>query len=514
MKIVALVFLCLAIIVFPLDLYSQEELIGTTEVKYLRWGGVKQGWKNIYKFVDTALVHGEMGKLSISLADNAAIPDKNTEILIDFDSCRRDRIHPYLTNYRIGKVDIFPSRDVKLFGSCSGGFINYKNVVEIEVLKNSFFFTEDPLGSFTIDFYLYPTSIYDDSEVLSWRSPVILYGGNYAGIRCYFKDGKLTWSFENIFFDSNGKPFDFEISELNDEVLYEWHHHAIIYNSSNGLMTLIRDGKTVGLKWLTENSREGGTLLRGNITRYITEPIMIGRSFIGYMDDFRISRGTLSISPGLYRSRGYVLSDVLDIGRASKVLRIKWESREDVGTLIKLYYRISDVFFPPDTESTSGGLGERISFNWKTGYNGAVIKPPQRGRYLQWKAELFGTDNLYTPYLDSLEVLVELDKPPLAPLLVEVKPLDGGVRVKWIKNKEKDVVGYRVYYGSSSHYYFGEDADLGPSPIDVGNIDELEIKGLENEKVYFFSITAIDEAGLESGFSREIAVRPSSIYAE
>ncbi len=519
MRIVFPLLILLIILVFPLSIFAQsvsdqEELIGTAEVTYLRWGGVKNGWKSIYKFIDTTLVHGEMGKISVSLADNSAVPDKNTEILINFDSCRRDRVNPYLTDYRIEEVDVFPSRDVKLFGSCSGGFVNYKNTVKIKVLDNSFFFISNPLGSFTIDFYIYPTSIYDDSEIIGWRSPVVLFDGEYAGIRCYFKNGRLTWSFEKVFFDSKGNPVDFKISEIYDEIPYEWHYHALIYNSSNGLMTLMRDGKTVGLKWLTENFREDGTLLRGKITRYIKEPIILGRSFLGYMDEFRVSRGIRSINPGLYRSRGYVISDVLEIGRGSKIIRVKWESSEEMGTLVKIYYRLSDVFFPPDAEETEAETEGKSFLGWRLAYNGTVIQQPPRGRFLQWKAELFGTANRYTPLLDSLEFLVELDRPPLPPLLMEAKPLDGGVRLKWVKNKEKDVAGYRIYYGPSSHYYFGDEADLGPSPIEVGNIDELEIKGLENEKVYFFALTAVDKAGLESGFSREIAVRPSSIYAE
>jgi hypothetical protein len=42
----------------------------------------------------------------------------------------------------------------------------------------------------------------------------------------------------------------------------------------------------------------------------------------------------------------------------------------------------------------------------------------------------------------------------------------------------------------------------------------IALEGLENEKVYFFSITAVDNSNQESGFSKEFIVRPSMIHGE
>jgi hypothetical protein len=44
-------------------------------------------------------------------------------------------------------------------------------------------------------------------------------------------------------------------------------------------------------------------------------------------------------------------------------------------------------------------------------------------------------------------------------------------------------------------------------------MESFLVEGLDNEKVYFFSITAFDEADQESGFSNELIVRPSSVYS-
>jgi hypothetical protein len=40
------------------------------------------------------------------------------------------------------------------------------------------------------------------------------------------------------------------------------------------------------------------------------------------------------------------------------------------------------------------------------------------------------------------------------------------------------------------------------------------LKGLANEEVYFIAVTALDASGQESGFSRELVVRPSQVFEE
>jgi hypothetical protein len=110
-------------------------------------------------------------------------------------------------------------------------------------------------------------------------------------------------------------------------------------------------------------------------------------------------------------------------------------------------------------------------------------------------------------------VTLELDPPPSAPILLHAQPQDGAVRLVWVKNKESDLKGYKIYYGNDSKNYFGKHANAGESPFNVGRVESFVVEGLKNEEVYFFSITAFDEADQESGFSNELIVRPSSVYS-
>jgi hypothetical protein len=66
----------------------------------------------------------------------------------------------------------------------------------------------------------------------------------------------------------------------------------------------------------------------------------------------------------------------------------------------------------------------------------------------------------------------------------------------WNPNPESDLAGYKIYYGTASGNY--------SSIVDVGNITEYTITGLEAELTYYFAVTAYDYSGNESAHSAEI----------
>ena len=71
------------------------------------------------------------------------------------------------------------------------------------------------------------------------------------------------------------------------------------------------------------------------------------------------------------------------------------------------------------------------------------------------------------------------------------------VKVSWDPNKESDLSGYKIYYGTQSRQY--------TQVIDVGNVTEYRINNLEGGKVYYFVVTAYDTAGNESAPSEEVS---------
>jgi hypothetical protein len=69
------------------------------------------------------------------------------------------------------------------------------------------------------------------------------------------------------------------------------------------------------------------------------------------------------------------------------------------------------------------------------------------------------------------------------------------VSLSWNPSSSPGVTGYRVYYGKSSRTY--------GTPIPIGNQTTYKVTGLA-DGTWYFSVTAIDGKGNESGFSNEV----------
>jgi hypothetical protein len=563
-------FIAMLALLIPTPLRAQTDFIGRTEIRQLEWGGVGKGWHHLFSLSEAKIKSGPLGSLEAVLDDNSPRVDAWTELLLHFDGGERDRISFDSDGYRAMRVDVLPSKEIKKFGAGAAGFLNSRHLIEIMPLENSLFFEKGALKSFTIDFYLYPSLITDATAVFTWHAPVVSKGGDFTGIRAFYEGGKLTWRFEKVFQRKSGEAMDIEVGENTTTPLNEWRHHALSYDSGSGLLAVFFDGRESNLAWATEGGKQRGTLLLGRISPYLKVPMRIGESYLGYIDEFRVTRAAKSrFYLGNYRDSGEVRSEVLDLVReldrtGAEVVKVSWDSEEENGTAVRVYYRVSDTYFEPSAEMNenlmrvreqkgggelhgypewvpvkngevlglqpSGGPGATRSTGDKdrggssaTGrHTGSADGPLPAGRYLQWKAELFGTGesspflhgsgSLYSPALRSLIIYLESDDPPLPPAILKAAPIDGGFELSWLANRESDLRGYRVYYGSAARYYHGKGADLGDSPAGVGNVNKVVLKGLANEQVYFVAVTALDAAGQESGFSRELVVRPSRVF--
>jgi Fibronectin type III domain len=81
----------------------------------------------------------------------------------------------------------------------------------------------------------------------------------------------------------------------------------------------------------------------------------------------------------------------------------------------------------------------------------------------------------------------------------------GQIRLSWERPTTKadgtpltDIAGYKIYYGLASQTY-----DFTKT---VGNQTTYAISGLEPGRTYYFTVTAYDASGNESGFSNEVSV--------
>lgn len=76
--------------------------------------------------------------------------------------------------------------------------------------------------------------------------------------------------------------------------------------------------------------------------------------------------------------------------------------------------------------------------------------------------------------------------------------LTGPTRLSWNANTEPDLAGYKIYIGRASGTYTDP-----RSPIDVGNVTTYVID-ISESGTWYFSLTAYNAGGSESGFSSEL----------
>jgi hypothetical protein len=79
----------------------------------------------------------------------------------------------------------------------------------------------------------------------------------------------------------------------------------------------------------------------------------------------------------------------------------------------------------------------------------------------------------------------------------------GEATLSWNPNNESDLMGYNIYYGTSSGNYTAK--------VDVGNVLIRTITGLTEGATYYFALTAYDMSGNESGFSSEASIVIASV---
>ncbi len=71
------------------------------------------------------------------------------------------------------------------------------------------------------------------------------------------------------------------------------------------------------------------------------------------------------------------------------------------------------------------------------------------------------------------------------------------ITLTWDANSEPDLSHYVVYWGESSGQYSNNSGD-------IGLVTTYKCTLPDDGKVYYFAVTAVDEAGLESDYSNEV----------
>ena len=93
-------------------------------------------------------------------------------------------------------------------------------------------------------------------------------------------------------------------------------------------------------------------------------------------------------------------------------------------------------------------------------------------------------------------------------LVLPSAAFSSSVSLSWEPSNDSDLTGYKVYYQANSSVFpfKGTGATEGSAPIDVGNVTNTIINGLDPGGSYYFAVTVYNSNGLESVYSNVVEV--------
>ncbi|WP_319560022.1 fibronectin type III domain-containing protein [Marispirochaeta sp.] len=484
--------------------------------------GREKGWGPLQHYNTLLLERGFQGFSDIMLVDAAYSWDKETDLLLHFDSAppspslvRKKSDGPgeilwtRQNYYTITPKGIVPESNTRVFGSGSAMFDrSSSSILQLVPGPGSLFSPGTDWRDFTIEFWLYPAETESSQKILSWEGVTL--PGEWGetpksqAIRCELSRTRLTWRFDSVFRPHDTAPFSLELRGRRELMPRRWHHHMLRFDSRTGLVEYLIDGRVEDIRYANNQDRENGTVFLPFLGSAGNRQLTIGENLSGFLDEFRISSVFRdSDPPAPYENReGTVLINPVDLEfAASRLVRIDSSFETPDDSDIFFYYQLGDspFMYLPDNE------------HWKAFTPGDIFSPDTRGRYLHLMATFYpdGKER-QSPVLSDITITYEPDLPPAPPSGLSARPQDGAVLLTWSPVPDPDLEGYKIYYGSAPGRYFGQDSEEGPSPIDVGNTTEFIVSGLQNGRLYYFSVVAYDASPrpYQTLFSTEVSARP------
>jgi hypothetical protein len=454
-------------------------------------------------FENLRMVRGADGAEALRLSDNEARMDASVDLLLSGNSVEE----MYSPFYTIQADDVIIDNVLPLSGTGSMRFVHPENRILLIPRRGALLAESEDMGSFSIDFWIYPVARYDEEEVFSRYGSVVDDDGRYinTGIRIFFRQNRLVFALHNVFRDTYGRYKNVEISGETICSLRQWQHIAFSYDAGTGKLSRVFGGIEDAVVWACDTGRFGGSPLRAAFPSGFKRHAQIGGGFRGGLDSFRIRRQVWD-NPSLHRyseNPGRVTSKVVDMGTArARLSSISWDAETPAGSAVFFEYRLADTIFP----------AEHPSLLWIRSPGGNIAPVAREGRYVQWRATLVGSERgRYTPFLKSVRFAWDTAYRPDAPIDLAVYAGDRRALLSWRGNLDR-IAGYRIYIGNERGEY------LHPSsPIDV-SLDEINpsapeyvLYNLENDRLYYFAVVSYTGDGMQSGFSREVYIRPSEL---
>ncbi len=481
------------LLTLPLGAYEETLVLGEETL-----------WSELHRTSRIITVPGFRGWPDLTLQDGEYQRDPSTEVLLHFNE---EPVLPPHGLYRILNTGGFITADEKVLGGGSVAFTSRSPALEWEPAPGTVLAAGSVPGDFSLEFWLYPTQLADGEDVFLWKGMELTPDAiRPQSIRARVYRQRLEWEFSHFFQAPGDEETFFSFTGITRLLPRRWHHHLIRYDAETGLLEYLLDGKPEAVLHTTPTGAEHPEVYPPRIGGAQGARIFLGGGHLGLLDEFRLSRRFVE-EPALGRyslATGSAETRVIDLGQpGARFQGIQTREILRGNSTITYAYRQSDTVFLPDQESNP----------WIILNPGEDLRDNNRGRYLQLRM-IFIPDGSgrAAPQLSSLRVNYEIALPPLPPTGFTARGGDGRVTLTWNRGGNASTDGYLLYFGTRPGVYFGGTESL-TSPIDVGNVEEYTLEGLQNDTVYYFALTAYGgyEGKLISEYSTEQSARPGKL---
>lgn len=485
----------------------------------------------------------------------------STDVLLKFDKASDRYVKDdsgkydiYSANYRFLKEGV---------GSGCASFFKSDHSLTINTSEGLWLGSTEDLGSFNIEFRFKAAELKNGSILFS---KIGYFSGMKKGIEIKLRDRGVSAYFHNMFRTPDGMLKSVSLVRGGRLNKGEWYHFSLSFDRGSGKLAKLLNDNEEDVVYMTVTGSafsEVYTPLFGYIddedgsSRGTDLPLaVIGKNYNGLIDEFRISyrhykelkestdialnkyKGSEYAGRVPYNREGVITSPVREFpSTGTAITDFSWEEILHPGTFIWMEMRVADKIFSDKDSSIRWYKvtpGQKRIYAAK-GDDGEFL----RGKYFQWRAHLAASpEGDKSPVMKKVVVKYRVDHPPVVPLSFEVGGTgDKYIILKWKRNVEADLGGYKIYYGTKKGAYDGiisvingrkinndmADGNYITVKIDNAVIEENKISdrrnvlvypSIENTVLYYFSVTSYDSYrentvyNHESELSNPIQARP------
>jgi hypothetical protein len=472
-----------------------------------------------------------------------------TDIVLSFNTPSSRLVRDDTRHYRIIRSDYNFVPDKGSLGKGCAQFFKKQHIVAVETVKNAWLGTCEDLGSFTIEFRFMPYELRDGSLLFS---RIGYFSGSKRGIEISIVNGAIVAGLYGIFDKPLRQKYDVVLRRGPKLSTAKWHHFSLSFDRLSGKLVKYLNGEEVEVLYVTESGEAyngvyapsfGYRNAEGKLECLDAPPAYLGKDYSGLLDEFRISYrnfedlekrtelayrnyhsvGRIGRIP--FNVEGVITSPVYQFdGTGTMVQEFRWKEKLEKDTFIWMEFRTADRVF----------LDNDINVKWYRVDNNQkkifLIKKDDgeylRGRYYQWRAHLVSSpDGTYAPSISGIELDYRPDLPPNPPRFLDVAATgDRYIVLKWKKNVDHDILGYKIYYGTTPGKYDGIITAVNGSKItnDTGAAIQVKITNevieenreldrrgkltfpfLQNTVLYYFSVSAYDSYKPDTPYNHE-----------